>query len=178
MSVKDSNHREILLFSLTLFFKLQLCKQNNFCQPILQSKFLAIHVVRKNYFMPRRGFTFKCCSHIQWNEFFINQGGLSHNEILMNEALEKVRRAQELQAKIQNQMSGLMQGWVLWLCEFHIYEECTLSKKSTLVIFECKIKKLHESSHFKEFTQNIPPPPKKKLEENFNGFFFFFINLL
>lgn len=37
-------------------------------------------------------------------------GGLSHNEILMNEALEKVRRAQELQAKIQNQMSGLMQG--------------------------------------------------------------------
>uniref|UniRef100_K1PJQ0 U4/U6 small nuclear ribonucleoprotein Prp3 n=1 Tax=Magallana gigas TaxID=29159 RepID=K1PJQ0_MAGGI len=39
-----------------------------------------------------------------------DKGGLSHNEILMNEALEKVRRAQELQAKIQNQMSGLMQG--------------------------------------------------------------------
>lgn len=90
----------------------------------------------------------------------------------MNEALEKVRRAQELQAKIQNQMSGLMQGWVLWLCEFHIYGECTLSKKCILVIFECKIKKLYESSHFEEFTQYITPPQKKRNLRILMDFFF------
>ncbi|KAK3102455.1 hypothetical protein FSP39_011493 [Pinctada imbricata] len=38
---------------------------------------------------------------------------LSHNEMLMNDALEKVRRAQELQARIQSKMSGMGPGVAL-----------------------------------------------------------------